>query len=43
VTRKQIAEANKAREAVLAKDDDFRLHAKKMQTYVAPKIIAARR
>ena len=26
VTRKQIEEANKAREAALQKDDEFRLH-----------------
>ena len=31
VTRKQIEEANKAREAALQKDDDFRLHDEQCQ------------
>ena len=31
VTRKQIEEANKAREAALQKDDDFRLHEEQHQ------------
>lgn len=31
VTRKQIEAANKAREAALKKDDDFRLHEEQRQ------------
>jgi hypothetical protein len=31
VTRKQIEEANQAREAALQKDDDFRLHEEQQQ------------
>ena len=31
LTRKQIEEANKAREAALQKDDDFRLHEEQHQ------------
>jgi hypothetical protein len=33
VTRKQIEEANKAREAALKKDDDFRLHEEQRQRF----------
>jgi len=33
VTRKQIEEANKAREAALKKDDDFRLHEEQRQSF----------
>jgi hypothetical protein len=31
ITRKQIEEANKAREAALLKDHDFRLHDEQLQ------------
>jgi hypothetical protein len=31
ITRKQIEDANKAREAALLKDDDFRLHEEQLQ------------
>jgi hypothetical protein len=33
VTRKQIQAANKAREAALKKDDDFRLHEEQRQGF----------
>ena len=33
VTRKQIEEANKAREAALKKDDDFRRHEEQRQRF----------
>jgi hypothetical protein len=33
VTKKQIQEANKAREAALKKDDDFRLHEEQRQRF----------
>jgi hypothetical protein len=33
VTRKQIQAANKAREAALKKDDDFRLHEEQRQSF----------
>ena len=33
VTRKQIQEANKAREAALKKDDDFRRHEEQRQRF----------
>jgi hypothetical protein len=43
VTRKQIQEANKAREAALKKDGDFRLHDERLQRLVDLEAAAARK